>query len=50
VHGACAPAFKQAMKEMYLSTPHAAEFPLTSVGAGPRTERLENYAWKVELE
>ncbi len=50
VRGACAPAFKQAMKEMYLSTPHAAEFPLTSAGAGPRTERLENYAWRVELE
>ena len=50
VRGACAPSFKRAMKEMYLSTPHAAEFPLTSAGAGPRTERLENYAWKVELE
>jgi hypothetical protein len=50
VRGACAPAFKQAMKEMYLSTPHAVEFRLTSAGAGPRTERLENYAWSVELE
>jgi hypothetical protein len=50
VRGECAPAFKQAMKEMYLSTPHAVEFPLTSAGAGPRTERLENYAWTVELE
>lgn len=50
VRGACAQAFKAAMKEMYLSTPHAAEFPLTSAGAGPRTERLENYAWRVELE
>jgi hypothetical protein len=50
VRGACAPAFKEAMKEMYLSTPHAVEFPLTSAGAGPRTEQLENYAWKVELE
>jgi hypothetical protein len=50
VRGACAPAFKQAMKVMYLSTPHAVEFPLTSSGAGPRTERLENYAWNVELE
>ena len=50
VRGACAPAFKEAMKEMYLSTPHAAEFPLTFAGAGPRTERLENYAWRVELE
>ncbi|MEP6687197.1 MAG: hypothetical protein ABJC36_02540 [Gemmatimonadales bacterium] len=50
VSGDCAPAFKEAVKQMYLSTPHAAEFPLTSAGAGPRTERLENYAWKVELE
>jgi hypothetical protein len=50
VRGACAPAFKQAMKAMYLSTPHAVEFPLTSAGAGPRTVRLENYAWTVELE
>jgi hypothetical protein len=50
VRGACDSAFKQAMKEMYLSTPHAVEFPLTSAGAGPRRERLENYAWKVELE
>jgi hypothetical protein len=50
VRGACASAFKQAIKEMYLSTPHAAEFPLPPAGAGPRTERLENYAWKVELD
>ena len=50
VRGTCAPSFKQAMKKMYLSTPHAAEFPLTPAGAGPRTERLENYAWRVELE
>jgi hypothetical protein len=50
VRGACAPTFKRAMKAMYLSTPHAVEFPLTSTGAGPRTVRLENYAWAVELE
>jgi hypothetical protein len=50
VSGACAHAFKDAVKAMYLSTPHAAEFALTSVGAGPRTERLEDYAWSVELE
>ena len=35
---------------MYLSTPHAAEFALTPSGAGPRSERLEYYAWKVELD
>lgn len=50
VSGECAQGFKQAVKRMYLGTPHAAEFPLTSAGAGPRTERLENYAWTVELE
>jgi hypothetical protein len=49
VSGACAPAFKDAVRAMYLSTPHAAEFPLTPAGSGPRTERLENYAWTVEL-
>ena len=50
VTGACADSFKRAVKAMYLSTAHAAEFGLTPAGAGPRTERLENYAWKVELE
>jgi hypothetical protein len=50
VSGACAPGFKRALKAMYLVTAHAAEFPLTTVGAGPRSERLENYAWEVELE
>ena len=50
VTGACGEGFKQAVKAMYLSTPHAAEFALTPSGAGPRSERLEYYAWKVELE
>jgi hypothetical protein len=50
VSGACAPSFKDAVKAMYLSTPHAVEFALTSAGAGPRTERLEDYPWRVQLE
>jgi hypothetical protein len=50
VTGECADTFKQAVRAMYLSTPHAAEFPLTTVGAAPMTERLENYAWEVELD
>lgn len=50
VTGPCAPSFKRAVKAMYLSTVHAAEFPLTTVGSGPLSERLENYAWNVELE
>jgi hypothetical protein len=35
---------------MYLSTVHAAEFPLTTVGSGSRTEEPESYAWRVEVE
>ena len=50
VSGACAQAFQDAVKAMYFSTPHGAEVPLTPIGAGPRTERLENYAWQVTLE
>lgn len=50
VSGECAEGFKQAVRRMYLSTMHAAEFPLTTVGSGPRTEELESYAWRVEVE
>jgi hypothetical protein len=50
VTGACADNFKTAVQEMYLSTPHAAEFPVTTVGSGPTTEELDSYAWKVELQ
>jgi hypothetical protein len=50
VTGACPAAFKDALRGMYLNTRHGAEFPLTTAGAGSRSERLENYAWTVELE
>lgn len=50
VTGQCAVGFKRAVRQMYLTTLHAAEFPLTTVGSAPRTERLDSYAWKVELE
>ena len=50
VSGECADGFKQAVRGMYLSTLHAAEFPLTTVGSGPRTDELESYAWRVEVE
>lgn len=50
VSGACAAAFQAAVREMYLSAPHAAEFPLTVVGTGRRTELLDAYAWEVELD
>jgi hypothetical protein len=50
VTGACAPAFKEALAAMYRATRHGIEFPLTTTGEGPRDERLETYAWRVELE
>ena len=50
VTGDCAEGFQQAVRGMYLSTLHAAEFPLTTVGSGPRMEEPESYAWRVELE
>jgi hypothetical protein len=50
VTGACPAAFKDALRGMYLTTRHGAEFPLTTAGEGPRTKRLENYAWAVELD
>ena len=50
VSGECAEGFKQAVRSMYLSTLHAAEFPLTTVGSGPRTDELESYAWRAEVE
>ncbi|MGH3382387.1 MAG: hypothetical protein ACREL3_03440 [Gemmatimonadales bacterium] len=49
VSGVCPTAFKNALERMYLTTRHAVEFPLTTDGRR-RTERLENYAWRVELE
>lgn len=49
VSSVCPTAFKNALERMYLTTRHAVEFPLTT-GEGRRTERLENYAWRVELE
>lgn len=48
VSGACPEAFKSALERMYLTTRHAVEFPIAA-DEGARTERLENYAWRVEL-
>jgi hypothetical protein len=50
VTGACPAAFKDALRSMYLTTRHGAEIPLTTAGTGPRTERLESYAWTGELD
>jgi hypothetical protein len=38
-----------ALRQMYLTVTRRAEFPLPTAGEGPRTERLENYPWIVEL-
>jgi hypothetical protein len=50
VTGACPAAFKEALAAMYRTTRHGLEFPLTTMEEGPHSERLENYAWRVELQ
>lgn len=49
VRGACSAGFKQAVERMYRSAVHGVEFAVPAAGAAPRTERLENYAWTVEV-
>jgi hypothetical protein len=49
VQGACSADFKRSVREMYLSVRHGAEFALPEAGKGMR-ERLEDYAWTVEVE
>ena len=50
VRGVCPSEFKRSIEAMYLSVVHGAEFPLPRPGSGRRLERLENYAWTVEIE
>jgi hypothetical protein len=49
ITGSCPAEFNDVLRRMYLTIPHRAEFPLTTAGEGPRTERLEGYPWIVEL-
>jgi len=50
VRGECGDGFKGKVEQMYLSVRHGAEFALPNAGAAPRTERLEDYGWTVEVE
>ena len=50
VRGACPSDFKRSIEAMYLSVTHGAEFAVPGAGQGRRVERLENYAWTVEIE
>ena len=50
VRGACSADFKRSVEEMYLTVRHGAEVTLPAPGVGRRVERLENYAWTVEIE
>jgi hypothetical protein len=49
VEGACSEEFKHSIRDMYLSARHGVEFPLPGAGAVLR-QRLENYAWEVEVQ
>ncbi|HYC31952.1 MAG TPA: hypothetical protein VEB59_06650 [Gemmatimonadales bacterium] len=50
VSGECAADFKSKVGRMYLSVRHGVEFALPNDGAAPLRERLEDYAWVVEVE
>lgn len=50
VTGACGAGFKAKVERMYLTVRHGAEFALPNAGAAPTRERLEDYAWVVEIE
>lgn len=48
-HGACSADFKRAVERMYRTVVHGVEFALPAAGEGRRVERLEDYAWTVEV-
>lgn len=50
VRGECGADFKQKVERMYLSARHGVEFAVPNAGAAPRTERLEEFAWIVDVE
>lgn len=50
VRGLCGPEFKRRVRLMYLTARHGAEFGLPPAGAARWIERLEDYAWIVEIE
>jgi hypothetical protein len=50
VRGECATEFKEGTRRMYLTARHGAEFALPAAGAGPTSERLEDYPWVVDVQ
>ncbi len=49
IRGDCAPGFNESLRRMYLGVTHALEFSLPLAGEGPRTVRLEDFGWIVEV-
>jgi hypothetical protein len=47
--GACSADFKRAMREMYLSVRHGAEFAVPAAGGDEVHQRLKEYAWTVRV-
>jgi hypothetical protein len=50
VRGECSTEFTEGIRRMYLTARHGAEFALPAAGAGPTSERLEDYAWVVDVQ
>jgi hypothetical protein len=50
ISGDCAPSFNASLRRLYLGVTHALEFPLPLAGEGPRSMRLEDYGWIVDVQ
>ncbi len=49
VEGDCSPQFNESVRRLYLGASHSVEFALPAAGEGPRTMRLDDYGWIVDV-
>lgn len=49
VEGDCSAQFNESVRRLYLSASHSLEFALPTADQGPRTVRLDDYGWIVDV-
>lgn len=49
VEGDCSAQFNESVRRLYLTASHSVEFALPTAGQGPRTMRLDDYGWIVDV-
>lgn len=49
VEGDCSAQFNESVRRLYLAASHSVEFLLPAAGEGPRTMRLDDYGWMVDV-